>query len=367
MRSRQKRRIFVGFHEIGDYTLCLSKGLRELGFQVSNVVLEINSELSMREDRHDRYIKRSSRFIVMQMRLFVELIRQILRQDVFVFNFSRSFLSSFMSSRLPFARSIGALELVVLKRLGKKIVNVVNGSDLRSVRLLAEELLRDGLTEHAKYVASELAFLDEDHLEEQRRVKAAFIERYADYIFVRPNAAQLLKNNHPFLWVPIDLRTVRFAVPDDESPLVLHAPSKRRIKGTGFVNEAVDQLKREGYNFRFELCENMSNIEVRERLTQSQIVIDQLILPGYGLFAIEAMATGNAVIGSAVPGYNGFARDMPVLTTTPSSIYRNLKWIIENRRPRVELAIKGRKWVEKYHDHRVVTRNFAESIGEWSG
>jgi hypothetical protein len=69
------------------------------------------------------------------------------------------------------------------------------------------------------------------------------------------------------------------------------------------------------------------------------------------------------VIGSAVAGYNGFADDMPVLTTTPDTIYENLKSLLENRSLRTELAIRGRKWVEKYHDHEVVTRDFIRAIG----
>jgi hypothetical protein len=150
---------------------------------------------------------------------------------------------------------------------------------------------------------------------------------------------------------------------NDDPPLVIHAPSNNLIKGTKYVLEAVKRLRGEGYKFLFELCQNMENIEVRKKLTRSQIVIDQLIFPGYGIFAIEAMASGNAVIGSAVPGYNGFADDMPVLTTTPDTIYEHLKSLLENPRLRTDLAIRGRKWVEKYHDHRVVTKDFIKAIG----
>jgi len=39
----------------------------------------------------------------------------------------------------------------------------------------------------------------------------------------------------------------------------------------------------------------MKNSEIREMLGSTQIAIDQLVLPGYGLFAVEAMGSGRAV------------------------------------------------------------------------
>lgn len=363
MSKHRGARFFVGLCEIGDFTLCLSRGLREIGFQVTNVVWEPTSPLHQREYKHDRYIRPSKNIFVYHLKILWEFFRQVTYHDVFVFNFSRPFFGHLMYTSIKWVRQFAYLELWLLKRLGKKVVIVVNGSDLRSVHLLIEEMKAAGLVQHAKYAERDLD-LDYGEKGEIKRKKAAIIEKYADHVFVRPNAAQLLRRKHHLFWVPIDLRTVQVSICNDDPPLVIHAPSKSHRKGTKYVLEAVERLRGEGYEFRFELCQKMSNIEVRKKLTRSQIAIDQLIFPGYGLFAIEAMGSGNAVIGSAVPGYNGFADDMPVLTTTPDTIYENLKRLLKDPRLRIGLAIRGRKWVEKYHDHRVVTRDFIEAIGE---
>ncbi len=361
MPSKHKLRIFVGLHEIGDYTLCLSRGLRELGFLVTNVVLEIKDPLRKREYNHDRYIRRSGNIFVIGLRLLRELLRQIPYQDVFIFNFSSPFLGELMYNSREWVRQFACFELWLLKRLGKKVVAVVCGDDLRSRGLLIEQMNAAGLLQHAKYAAMDLDLYRER--DEAKRRKASIIERYADHIFARPITAQFLSREYHPLWIPIDLRTVEFSICNDDPPLVIHAPSETSIKGTKHILEAVERLRGEGYKFLFELCQNTKNIDVRKRLTRSQIAIDQLILPSYGLFAIEAMASGNALLGSAVPGYNCFADDIPVLTTTPDTIYENLKSLLENPRLRSDLAIRGRKWVEKYHDHRVVTRDFVKTIG----
>jgi len=108
----------------------------------------------------------------------------------------------------------------------------------------------------------------------------------------------------------------------------------------------------------------MKNEEVKAKLAESEIVIDQLLVPGHGLFAIEAMASGNAVLGSAISGRFGFPEDLPILTTTPDNIYENLKMVLENPQLRIDLAHKGRAYVEKYHDHIQVAKYLMEQIGE---
>ena len=52
--------------------------------------------------------------------------------------------------------------------------------------------------------------------------------------------------------VPVVLRTkdvIPTYVRDGSEPLVVHAPSKRHIKGTQFVLEAVEELRRRGVSF----------------------------------------------------------------------------------------------------------------------
>jgi glycosyltransferase involved in cell wall biosynthesis len=201
--------------------------------------------------------------------------------------------------------------------------------------------------------------------EEIRSEKAIRIEKYADHVFTRSDCAQFLKRDYHLLWLPIDLRTLRFSEKDySGSVVVVHAPSEPRVKGTKYVLEAVKRLKQEGYKFHFDLCSDMKNSEIREMLGSTQIAIDQLILPGYGLFAVEAMGSGCAVLGSAVPGYNGFPMELPIMTTTPDTIYKNLRLLLEDKELRAKMSHDGRAYVQKYHDHKKVSKDFLHFIGE---
>jgi hypothetical protein len=69
----------------------------------------------------------------------------------------------------------------------------------------------------------------------------------------------------------------------------------------------------------------MDNEEVRKKLADAEIVVDQLLGRGHGLFAVEAMASGNVVLGGAIASYGRYPKSLPIITTTPDTIYENLK------------------------------------------
>ena len=360
-----KPRFFVGIQETGGITHILSRGLRELGYEVTNVVIEQKNnprrQYGSHDMRiHDRYIRKSNMFVY-GYDLAKEFIKNSYSHDIFVFNFATSFFSDFM--RLKYARTLSYKDLAILKAMGKKIVVFSNGSDLRSYRLLVEEMKDAGLYSHAKYQKNDLIdILSLKGHDDSIKIKAKMIEKYADYIFAKPDRAQFLTRPYNIIWPPIDLNTIEYRVNQSDEPLIIHAPSNRPIKGTKYVLPAIKKLEREGYKFRFLLCETMRNDEFRKKLAEADIVIDQLLLPGYGFLGIEAMASGNALLGSAVSGYNGFSEEMPIMTTTPDDIYENLKIVLEDPNLRLELAKRGRKYVEKYHDYKKVTRDFLKKI-----
>ena len=90
----------------------------------------------------------------------------------------------------------------------------------------------------------------------------------------------------------IDLRDYTPAPPTDrERPVVLHAPSSRRRKGTEHVIAACAELPVD-----LEIVEGLHHDEARRRYEHADIVVDQLNAGWYGLFAIEAMALGKPVV-----------------------------------------------------------------------
>jgi glycosyltransferase involved in cell wall biosynthesis len=246
--------------------------------------------------------------------------------------------------------------------MGKKIVFISNGDDLRSYDMLIKDLKAHKLYSHAKYIEKERANIAPfPDYEAVRKKRAHLVQKYADVLFAKPDRAHHLTKNYHIVWPPFNLNSIEYRINKSDVPLIIHAPSNRNIKGTKYILRTVNLLKKE-YNFKFLLCEHMTNEELKRHLAESEIVIDQLLLPGHGLFGIEAMASGNAVLGSAVPGYNGFSQDLPIMTSTPDTLYEQVKILLENPDLRVNLAKKGREYVQTYHDYRKVAADFIEKI-----
>lgn len=362
--GKRKPKIFIGINEIGDYTLNLSLGFRELGYEVTNAVLEPDSPVLEFRAKHDRYIKRGTNKGTLLLYRLLEFTRTALCHDIFIFIFSESFFpSSLLLAKSRIARWLAYRDLPILKAMGKKIVIVTNGSDVRHFSETEKQASEDGYKYH---VCLNCAYRETCFLS-LKKEKVGIIERYADYIYSTPLIGHLFKRPYINFKLPVVLSRTRYAFTVTPDPLILHAPTDRSIKGTKYIIEAVERLGKEGYRFRFLLCENMKNTEVMKKLEESEIVVDQLLARGHGLFALEAIARGNVVLNHATPGRYGSPPDQPFIITTPDTVYDNLKMVLENPGFRVKKAQEGRAYVEKYHDHVDVSRKFLTDIGELPG
>lgn len=137
---------------------------------------------------------------------------------------------------------------------------------------------------------------------------------------------------------------------------VLHAPNHRGVKGTDFVIEAVDQLREEGLDVELVLVERMQNTQMRAVMESVDILADQLILPGYGLAAIEGMASGLPVVCNLDhPGHTSlfdrysYLGECPVVSSTPETVLEDLRTLVVDPSLREKLGRAGRQYVEKYH------------------
>lgn len=212
------------------------------------------------------------------------------------------------------------LDLLIWKSLGKKVVIHYHGSEIRNKK---QPLLQ-------KY----------------------FSDRY---IVSTPDLLAFVPNS---VWLPNPIDTKKYLFIEsnqqDHKMRILHAPSKRSIKGTEYILQAIEKLKREGYDIEFILLENVPHDEVLKQIELSDIIVDQLILGWYGVFSIEAMCIGRPVLCYIRQDLLETHSELPILNTTSKSIYNNLIKLIENPKERIELGAKGRTYVEKVHDSRVI-------------
>lgn len=138
---------------------------------------------------------------------------------------------------------------------------------------------------------------------------------------------------------------------NNSRPVVVHAPTQRIAKGSGYIIAAVGELKKE-IDFDFVLLENMPREKALQQVQQCDIFIDQLILGSYGLASCEAMAFGKPVLCYIMPAVydNGLPADCPVVNTTPETIKERLRELLLSESRRKELGALGRAFVENRLD-----------------
>jgi glycosyltransferase involved in cell wall biosynthesis len=176
--------------------------------------------------------------------------------------------------------------------------------------------------------------------------------------------AQVVGSYDAIRWVPaaevippgVDLGAIEPVPPSDRArPLIVHAPSSRRRKGTEHVLAAVD-----GLDADLELVEGLHHDEALERYRAADVVVDQLNAGWYGLFAIEAMALGKPVVtflhDEAVRRTEeAFGTRVPIVSATAESLREALRPLVADAARRRELGAASRAYVERVHDLERVT------------
>ena len=175
----------------------------------------------------------------------------------------------------------------------------------------------------------------------------------------RKAGAQVVGSYDAIRWVPeaevippgVDLSRIAPVPPTDRRrPVIVHAPSSRRRKGSEHVIAAVDGLEAD-----LELVEGLHHDEAFERYRAADIVVDQLNAGWYGLFAIEAMALGKPVVtflhDEAVRRTEeAFGTRVPIVSATAETLRETLRPLVADAARRRELGIASRAYVERVHD-----------------
>lgn len=335
----RRLKIFIGPNDAANLGALLAMGLQERGVNVTvacHTMRPYNTGMKYNIILGDEG-KSKIQKIFIYLRLFLKVV---FKYNVFIF------ISN--DSLLPYN-----IDLPVLKLLGKKTAIWFVGSDIRHFESFTEAAKKAGI----KYYASKDQGAGPEALKSKLRMIHK-IQRNIDYIITGPSISHLLTREYIRFMVPLDVNNIRYGNTPNRVPMIVHAPTDDKFKGTNYVLEAIEQLKKEGYAFEFHLFREMSNIEVRKALSEADISIDQLFAQGPGMFALESMAAGCAVLGGNIPEFAGFSRELPIIHTDPDNVYQNIKMLLENTPLRQELGQKGRKYVEKYHDYLKIADDF---------
>ena len=159
-------------------------------------------------------------------------------------------------------------------------------------------------------------------------------------------------------WVPdahvippgIDVHAIAPAPPSDrERPVVLHAPSSRRRKGTEHVVTACREL-----DVELEIVEGLDHREAFERYRRADVIVDQLNAGWYGVFAIEAMALGKPVVTflheeAVRRTEEAFGVPVPIVGATKETLAEVLRPLTESAGERRRVGAASRAYAEEVH------------------
>lgn len=304
-------------------------------------------------------------FIFQELKRWHSFIKVLFIYDIIHFNFGTSLFPSWLTTqnwpshrffqilRKIYIKTFYLRDLWILKKLGKTIYVTYQGDDARQ----KDYCLQHFKITFMKYVPKNYNLPGSD---EYKRWSISQFDKYADEIFsVNPDLLNVLPASAKFIpytnidiqeWIPTPLKTNKKKI------VIIHAPTDRLIKGTSFILESVQQLKKEGFNFEFKLIENITHDKVKELYKNADLVIDQLLAGWYGGFAVELMALGKPVIAyirksdlKYIP--KKMKKELPIINATPTTIYSVLKQYLTVKKHLLpEIGKKSRLYVEHWHD-----------------
>ena len=277
-----------------------SQALRRRGIESDLLVFnryKLHPEADISLERHGNLLRQQAT----QWRAFLKLLP---RYDVFHFYSSVTLVPKSVQFR-------------ILHALGKKGVYQYLGSDIRGK---TREQLAYGLKADAEIVSS------------------------YDAIRWVPDADVILPG--------VEVAKIAPAIPsaDKQRPLIIHAPSSRRRKGTEHIVAAV-----EGLDADFRVVEGLTHDEAFELYREADIVIDQLNAGWYGVFAIECLALGKPVVTFLLDEAvrrteEAYGVEVPVVSATAETLRERLRPLVEDAALRHRIGAASRAYAERLHD-----------------
>ena len=340
----------------------LSQAERKIGLDSSSIAFHQN----VFQFPADKVLFKKNQFVRNEIKRWFFIINELRKYDVVHFNFglfASPFRKFHLTAQRPtwrrkfynffYGRPLEGMDLKLLTSSQKIIAVTYQGDDARQ-----GDYCRANYPIHHVHEVEEGYY--SDFSDSLKRDRIARFERYAHLIYaLNPDLLNVLPKRCRFLpYASVDLEEWQCVGVNEavDEPHLIHAPSDRAIKGTKYVESAVERLRSEGVRFRFTLVEGMSNDEAKKIYQEADLLVDQLLAGWYGGLAVELMALGKPVICYLrqedlvhVPGE--MCEDMPVVDATPDSIYEVLKeWLTHRKKDLRQRGLESRKYVEKWHD-----------------
>lgn len=318
-------KVLHGMTEVAGQGTYSVKGLQENGIDARMAVWRKNA-FGYKYDYNLKigYVRLLYPFYFFKMFFFA--LYAICKYDCFHFHFGRSLLP-------------GNFDLKCIKILKKQVFMEFHGSDIRG------SFKREGYD-----------YLELPSTNKRRQKQLQKIVGKVDGVILHDEELRvhLPASQTPVYIVPLRMNVEAF-IPvypqkDTKIPVIVHAPSKRKGKGTDIILEVLKQIKKP---YKLVLVENKTQEEALKIYQSADIVIDQILTGTYGVFSIEAMATGKPVIVYITEDMlKTFPPELPLVSADKNNLKEKIELLLDDAELRYSLGVRGREYVEKYHDCR---------------
>lgn len=332
--EKNRLRVIHGTIEIANQMHTMAEGLKKIGVDAKTLNYYPNY-LGYKSDYNldINSFKDSNEANIETKKLASKVISE---NDIFHFHFGTSLTLDY--SDLP-----------LLKELGKKVVMQYWGSDVRL---------------YSKAIKLNPYIKVKDMNEEGIKRKLELISKFIPDCIVDYELAEYAKDYHSnvhYTTVAIDLSKYKFIKEThNKKILIVHAPTSPEFKGTSYILKAIEELKAK-YDFDFKLVQGMSHDEATKIYQQADLIIDQILTGGYGVFAVESMAMGKPVI-SWISDFmkEKYPEELPIISANPDNVKEKIEYAIKNKDMLKEIGIRSRMYAEKYHDMNKISKNMLE-------
>lgn len=331
-------KVLHGMSEVAGQGIYTVKGLQQNGVDANMAVWSRNPsnypvDIDLKINKNRKYM-----YPLYTLKMGVFALGAFKKYDIFH--------SHYGYSLIPFN-----LDVILFKLLDKKLFTEFHGSDLRFI-----------------FQDVDYKFYNPDPPEKQIRKKLQKrlkrLLKFSSGIILHDEELRehLPDVNIPVYIVPLRINMEKFVpvYPDEnvKKPIIVHAPSKRSTKGT---EEILSALKNVSGDYELILVEGKTQDEAIEIYRKADIIVDQISVGTYGVFAIEAMALGKPVITYISEKMREtFPNELPIVSSEFDSLPNVIDELISSGKLRRELGIKGRKYAERFHDNGKVTKYLAD-------
>lgn len=329
----KKLKIMHGMVEVSGQNSYAVRGLRAIGEDAETVLLSEH----LFSYPYDRIIgiDKSKKYLLPWnvLKLSGFLIEALFRYNVFHFHFGNSICNN--------------KELWAYKLFNKSVYYEFHGSDLR----IYSEYIKRSHEPYNAEMETQPAVIERNKI---ICAKAKAVILHDDELI-----PYLPENHAPIQVVPLRADPALFkpVYPErtnDKTIRIVHASTDRIGKGTQFIINAVEKLQKK-YNIDFCLVENKTHDEAHKIYESADIIVDQLFVGTYGVFAIEAMALGKPLITYISPEMQErLPEDIPIVPANENTIETALEKLISDPEYRYDCGLKSRQYVENYHDFRKI-------------